>query len=671
MFINSYNYFTFDSYTLNVTVRGGQFYKGRLGISRIARPFQSDGEKNIYGLSQFPTIHFDPTLDSEKTMVCSRTDVYPKLTTYDSTDCIYIYPIVPLESDALATPSSLTVEVYAHFTGFKLLNQVVSGGLSTPTVAIQTIPLLDYVPAIFQGPEEESVAKTKKGVISSTLDSVSGIAGAVSKLPVVGTAAGVISTVASIGSAIASAFGFSRPAIMATPEMSVVRSIPYANTFGAISTADVLSCEAQSTLSTDPRLVGDVADHTNIYQIASTPSLIRKDVVLATYSPLDLVCSFGVTPCTSAVRDSPTLNHTQPSNIGYASSFFKLWSGDINYTFDFVSSPNQTLKVAICWTPILTLSWNATLRQQQFYIQGSQKVDFNVPWEHINASQLCGISTGKNNPINDGNYSNGYISIFVMQPISNALASNPTSISFLTYQSCGESFQLIGPRSLGLNPFTMQGVNGSDTVTKPSGIYSEEKVESLRELAKKHIYDSNIMPTATLPVSKSWQPLQLPIYLRYLLSRFTYMRGDLNMRLYHISNGDSDYPIYVTDGGVADSYRIYIDPKRESQYEITLRLLARSGFRATNAAEGAYSVNFALAGIVDGTSSSWDVYLSFDDTLSLGVLRCSPVLVFPPAALAGDTNSTVPTPLPMTLKRNKREGNYTSSVNYPQFADVV
>ena len=258
-----------------------------------------------------------------------------------------------------------------------------------------------------------------------------------------------------------------------------------------------------------------------------------------------------------------------------------------------------------------------------------------------------------------------------MQPISNALASAPTNVSFLTYQSCGESFQLIGPRALGLSPFSLQGLNGVNTVTKPSGIYSEEKIQSLRELAKKHVYDSVIMPTATLAVSKSWQPIQLPIYLRYLLSRFTYMRGDLNMRLYHIANVDGDYPIYVTDGGVADSYRIYVDPKRESQYEITLRLLARTGFRTTNSSEGAYNFNASLAGQVDGTFSTWDVYLSFDDTLSLGVLRCSPVLVFPPPFLARDTISVASTPLPTLNKKNKKEEDNTSMVNFSQFSDVI
>lgn len=623
--LSAYKAYTYDNVEVSVTLRGGQYYKGRLGISYLGKPFSNDAEKNIYGLSQFPTAHLDPTLDTEKTMKCSRVSPYPKEYSTSGGPCILVYPIVPLGSDAIATPSSLTVEVYAHFNGLRLLNHVSSGGLSISDAAVTNVVLDLFKPNVFQGPGEESVKKSEGGVISKTLESVSGIAGALSVLPVVGSTAGVISTIAGVGSAIASAFGFSRPAIVSTPEIAVTRQIPYANAFGGVATGEPLSCEFDSTMSTDPKLVGDLGDHTNIYKIAAVPSLIRVDRIQNINTIGSKVVEFGVTPCTSAGIDSLVQNNTLPSNIGYVSALFKLWTGDIKYTFDFVSTLNQAVKVAIVWSPNKTNTWNAQLRQQQVFIQGSLKVAFDVPWENINASQLCGISSGRNNPVDNGSYSNGYISIWVLQPITSGLSTTPTDIQFLTYQSAGESFRLIGPRGLG-SGFSYQNAVGATSLTVPQGIYSEEKVGSLRELAKKYCYTTGVQVDAsTGNFNLAFNMANFPRYHQYIIRKFTYFRGDVSLRLYDNFAPTPPCPTYLTDGGTNDSYRLYLNPKTHSEAEITLRFLARSGFRETHSIDGSHNVYFTSASLDPALGTNWDVYFALDDTLSLGIVRCSPL----------------------------------------------
>lgn len=659
---SQYKSYTYDNIVFSITLKGGQYYKGRLGISYIGRPHGGDAESNIFGLSQYPTVHIDPTLDTEKTMKCSRVSPQPKEDTVANGPMLSIYPIIPLGSDAIATPSSLVIEIYAHFEGFKYLNHVQSGGLSVSSSYTTTTPLITYLPNTFQGPGQEAVRKAKQGVVSKTLESVSGIAGSLSVLPVVGQAAGVISTIAGIGSAVASAFGFSRPAIISSPELSVVRQLPYANAFGGISTAEALSCEIESTLSTDPKLVGDLDDHTDIYKIAATPSLIRVDRISTIHTLHQKVLEFGVTPCTSAGIDSPTKNTCQPSNIGFVSSLFKLWTGDLKYTFDFASTNNQAVKLAIVWTPNSCSAWSASLRQQQVTVQGSLKVAFDVPWEHINASQLCGFSRGRNNPVTSMDYSNGLVSIWILQPITSGLTGIPTDIYFTVYQSAGESFHLIGPRGLGTG-VSLQNTMGVSSLTVPKGIYSEENVRSLRELLKKFAFSRQVQISgSTSPIDVSFNTLNLPTFHLYILKKFTFYRGDLALRMYNGTTIVFQPAVYATDGDNLDGYRVYMDPAKHSQHELTLRFLARSGYRSTHSADGSHGMKLVCYAPEDPTAYSyWECYAAFDDSVSVGVIKCSPVLSFPDTFMA--SSSSISTATHPSLPTQKPEKEKTDPKN--------
>lgn len=653
---SQYKAYTYDNIVFSIILKGGQYYKGRLGISYIGRPNGGEAEANIYGLSQFPTIQMDPTLDTEKTMKCSRVSPQPKEDGFGDGPMLCIYPIIPLGSDAIATPSSLVVEVYAHFEGFKYLNHVVNGGLSVNSSYTSVIPLVTYLPNVFQGPGQEAVKKAKQGVVSKTLESVSGIASSLSVLPVVGQAAGVISTIAGIGSAVATAFGFSRPAIISSPELSVVRQLPYANAFGGLSTGEALSCEIESTLSTDPKLVGDLDDHTDIYKIAATPSLIRVGRIATTYTIHHKALEFGVTPCTSAGVNSYTRNTCQPSNIGFVSSLFKLWTGDLKYTFDFASTANQAVKLAIVWTPNQCSTWSASLRQQQFTVQGSLKVAFDVPWEHAHASQLCGLSRGFNNPVTTMDYSNGYISVWVLQPITSGLTGLPTDIQFTIYQSAGESFHLIGPRGIGAG-ISFQNTMGVSSLTVPKGIYSEENVRSLRELLKKFAYSRNVeVDTIGGPVDVSFNTVNLPVFHSYILRKFTFYRGDLAMRMYNSTTEVFQPAIYATDGDKLDGYRVYLDPAKHTQHELIMRFLARTGYRATHVANGSHGLKLVSASNVDPTAKSyWECYVAFDDTVSVGIIRCSPVLVFPDVTMASSSSISIATHPSLPTQKSEKE----------------
>jgi len=415
---------------------------------------------------------------------------------------------------------------------------------------------------------------------------------------------------------------------LSAPAITIDRKIPYANCFGGLATAEPMSIEAESTLSTDPRMVGDVTDHTDIYAIARTPSLIRLTNIPAATAAYTMIEQYGVTPCTGACIISPTGNNNQSSHVGYAASFFRLWNGDLNYIFDFVSTAKQTMKIAICWSPVKMTTYSTTVRQQQFFVQGSQKVSWNVPWEHINAAQLSGAPTGYNNPVDTGNYSNGYISIWLIQPISNALSGVAYPITYITYQQAGNSFKLIGPAN-NTTATSLQDGAGATDMEVLSGMYSEEKVCSFRELAKRHIYYGLVNPAGGNPVVVNISLTNLGLRAQYLLQKFTYFRGDLNSRFYY--RGEATYPCMLNDEANLIGNMLFMDPSKSKEYEITSRFFRRLGYIPTNNGETTWSYVMAQFSGGDITAvPSYTIFTSFDDTLSLGLVRSSPVLIYAP-----------------------------------------
>lgn len=199
----------------------------------------------------------------------------------------------------------------------------------------------------------EGDKKVEKGIISSTLDTASEVAGSLSKIPVLSDIAGPVSWAASAAAGAASFFGFSKPYNEGiTQRVTVQPGSSLANVDG-IDTSIKLSALTNNSVQ---QLDGE--DEMNISQIAKRQGLIGQSSWDFSHKQFDTLYSCRVRPAQPnffAAEILETAIQGQKINIqppvSFLAGLFVLWRGDMSFRFSFAKNEFYTGKVMVTFRP--------------------------------------------------------------------------------------------------------------------------------------------------------------------------------------------------------------------------------------------------------------------------------------------------------------------------------
>ena len=300
----------------------------------------------------------------------------------------------------------------------------------------------------------------------------------------------------------------------------------------------------------------------------------------------------------------------------------------MSYKFLFPSTAYQEYTVAICWTPTRTTSWSENYRQEQIVIKGTTTHDIVVPWESSSPYLPCSYPKGRNGTLDNGSISNGWISVYLISPITNASA-DPVPCSFMVYVAGTESLKFSTVRVyLGISglpqPSEPQGNFGAISEYSPSRVLPEDNVQSIRDLLKIHRSIGDLsFNTVTLTTAT------LPFELRNLLNKYLYMRGSVSVRF--MANATSTKTLAISPNATDNRFRAFSEILRiqdQGWDDVVVPYSVNTGYSFTNFA---YNANGSIASFrvdVIGTGSA-EAGLAFCDDLSLSQVIYSPMVTYP------------------------------------------
>lgn len=306
---------------------------------------------------------------------------------------------------------------------------------------------------------------TTGGPLSGPLSALSGVAGSLTDVPVIGAYATPIAGLLGKAGDFARWMGYSRPPVVDEGFETLTKT---SNSYALMDGPDNLH-----------RLVGDPKQSVSFTAEAAScgsdddmliSSIIRKHGYLATLTWAtdgSLVGSFPVTPSEPVSETATTLQHTP---LGYVSSAFRYWTGSISYRFEVVASAFHRGSFQIIWVPYddppggSPLDYVNMFQSQVVDLSGPRTVDFVVPY-------------GADAPISLMTDLNGVVRVNEIVPITSNGSTSPIYIN--VYVSAGDDFQLYRPgfENTGLwtpLPPGSEVIGGTPTVVEILGDRSTE-----------------------------------------------------------------------------------------------------------------------------------------------------------------------------------------------------
>ena len=636
-----YRHLSYRSLGVRITSNTTSMYKGLMGVHFIPGDIMSTHWKSQPGLTQFQSMYVDASSSEVLEMELPWVFTYPKVTSAlvgRPAGQLALYPHCPLRSDSnVGTDVSVVLTIEAWFNDPEMTDQVGTGGFDLPNDAATTDAVIAFPRIVCQGRTKltpptslatESALKSEKGALTTVAETVSSISEVLTPIPIIGSIAAGVNVVSTALGKVFDWFGLSKPIATGTPSYVVNLDHPYSETFHGVTVAQPLSTNLVPYVATEPKLVCEKSDVMSILNIARTPSSIGTfnfptSAVYGTklfqvpVNPQEFFAGFG--------------EQRFGSHLGYAASFFRAWTGDINYKFIFTSTKFQSTRIAIVWTPTPPVAYSQDFRQEKFDIVGTSTCDMIVPW--VSKSPYRAMRT-PNNADTDLSMSNGFISIWCLAPIVNNTAAVPSSIDCLVFSAGGVSLRFAKFRSPIISgvtssprlysPVLAQGAFGATSMGVLGGVVDEDDVVSLREIAKRRTslasWTANAANTFPLFSASSTNSLA------YILRKFRYFRGSFIVGFFSPANGQS-FIISRDASSAPESTQMRINSNVIQDGSVLVPYQDVEGATGTGAFFGD-STNYPSITAAPFLAQASVIHLteSMSDDLSCGLMHISPVL---------------------------------------------
>nr|ULG00016.1 MAG: hypothetical protein 2 [Marnaviridae sp.] len=301
---------------------------------------------------------------------------------------------------------------------------------------------------------------------SQVASSVAKASGALSRVPLIGPYMKATSSVATGIARVASALGFTNVPNMDTISAVKLQPFPHNSTCEVSVPVDRSAVDPKNEVSIDPRTVGlDGTDELNIAYIAGREAYIGSAILSSTDAVDALTLVSRVTPALMYQYGPTTpINYTP---MGYLTTMFKAWRGDIIFRFKFICTRFHKGRVRITFDPTNDISTTipdyTTVFNEIVDIGAEQDVEVRVPYSQaitfLQTNPLSGNYNFSGASLAPDSYSNGLITMRVVNPLSGPVAN--TAIPVMVFVRAAENIEYAHPTTTvaltaTLSPLTLQ-----------------------------------------------------------------------------------------------------------------------------------------------------------------------------------------------------------------------
>ncbi len=434
---------------VKIVINGNGFHYGRLIASYIPLKAGNDFDRDrtfvrqdIIQASQRPHVYIDPTLSQGGDLVLPF--VWPqnnlRIPNRDWRNMgeINIATLQGLKH-ANGASEAITVNVFAWATDVSLSVPTSNEpGLVTP-----------------QAGDEYG-----KGPISRPASIVAKAAGALRSAPVIGPYARATELAASATSAVATTFGYSRPAVLN-------EVLPYRPTaMGNLANTNIpdsttkLSTDCKQELTIDSRVVGlNGTDEMTINSIACRESYLTTFPWAKNLSPETALFNIEVTPQVWDFVPTTTQAEIHMPACAFATLPFSNWRGSMKYRFQIVSSAYHKGRLKIVYEPSFFLS-NEYNTNYTYIVDIAEDKDFTIdigwgsahPW-----ATSVGPGDGRlvsNPPFSSGAganlpqiRANGHLRVYVVNELTVPNSTVNNDIEINVFVAAGEDLCVANPNN--------------------------------------------------------------------------------------------------------------------------------------------------------------------------------------------------------------------------------
>lgn len=639
--INRLNNYALMQCKLNVKfmINGNSFYYGRLMVDYMVDPTSDQVSSrsgailaNIIQASQRLHLFIDPTLSQGGTMVLPFINQDNSLRVNLSEwvgemGLINIRQMQPLKhANGSTTPVTISVFIWAT-----------DVNVSQPT----SVSSSSLVPQAGDEYQDKPV--------SNMLSSVAKVAGSLATIPWITPYAKATQMVANSMGAVASMFGFSRPAILEDP--TPVRRYVLGNLVNTDrhDTVTKLTVDSKQEVSIDPAIFGvDVEDELTIKHIASTESYITQFPWSVATAAGATLWSARVNPVHAATDGLFTYNPA----CSFAVTPFAFWRGTMRYRFQIVASAFHKGRLLVTYDPVAASSINTNLSYSKV-IDLSDERDFviDVCWSQSKTFlrvPTLGAANYQNSRYTtyvDGY--NGVLNISILNELTSPNSAVNNNIAINVFVSAQDDFEVgmpiestftsisyLPPTGVAPQAGDVDGSGPSDDTPEENApivtmakecvgtpieedhtldVFFGEAITSFRQLLKRYMLHAGTLLPITANTNYIYNDYDFPAYrgfgldprntvtgplnanivnttlLNYLAPAFVGYRGSMRSK-YLLVNGNAAVGAYMTVARepVPTGYQalaVAIDTASASRFATSVVSTYKSGFTGMDATQ--------------------------------------------------------------------------------------
>lgn len=539
--INNYNLLRANLH-VRFLINGNGFYYGRLMADYAPLPaddyvssYTTIVAENAIQASQRMKVFIDPSTCCSNEMylpfVYYKDGVSIPTAEWSNLGSIYVRELQGLKhANAATQPLTITVMVWAT-----------DVEMSMPT-SVDSSALVPQAGDEYDGP----------GPVEATASAVASMAGALSKVPIIGPYARATQMAAGAASKVAKAIGWSRPAEIAAAADMHPKFVSDLAPCNAGDNSAKLSVDIKQEVTVDPNVIGiDLPDEMGIASIAARESYLTPFPWTTARIAGDLLWTTRVCPLIGVT--SGTTRYLPA--CAFASWPFQYWRGKMRYRLQIVASAYHKGRLRIVWDPEFIQSLESNIQFTRIVdISEERDITIEIDWgqtQHFlpTPTSIGSLSTIWRTTPQFGTPSglcNGVFSVYVLNDLATPNSTVNNDISINVYVSCND-LEVAVPRPLQAlaNTYaaTVQAGEMSDEMEAGSGnepgcgpgtvdhsiaidsttpndmlVYFGERITSFRQLLKRYNeHSSFVINNNSITVPAVWTPVfsDVPFYYGY------------------------------------------------------------------------------------------------------------------------------------------------------------
>jgi len=341
--------FEFWRADVEVTLRTNAttFHSGRLMVSWLPKTPETTTNPswkfgNIYTMSNCPTTFLSASTQEVIKFLVPYVSMKPfhkqdNNGNINETGSITIRVLNELSMIGAASTVNLTVSVFMKF---------VNVYYAAPTIHAQT---------------GESMEKTETGIVSETLNAVSGVSGFVSTLPLpnptMNIGASILSSIARKGATLARKMGYGKPQYTGYPEVRTITDAGSLSLGSGMYADQDLGMTVDNNVASTPNIFGRTDDEMILSRLAAKPGLALTSSFNSTTVHNQVLLCQPVRPFTGATWKNSNatpqykMMMTPVAAVAYN---FRYWRGGMKYSLETICSKMVSCRLRVTWHPTMS-----------------------------------------------------------------------------------------------------------------------------------------------------------------------------------------------------------------------------------------------------------------------------------------------------------------------------